>query len=147
MPKNPFLRKKICNYHPSDRDQIQRAYLQIGACQPFEHDFPKTKIGKTIRRFNPTWFKEYKWLEYSVLKDAAYCLYCYLFKPDIGNQARGDTFVIEGFSNWKKKEKIEGFMGAYSSYIYIFYNIIENFVELFHSSISCILCSTLFFLL
>jgi hypothetical protein len=54
-------------------------------------------------------------LEYNVLKDVAYCLYCYLFKPDIGNQARGDAFVIKGFSNWKKKEKIEGHVGAYSS--------------------------------
>jgi hypothetical protein len=53
-------------------------------------------------------------LEYSILKDV-YCLYCYLFKPDIGNQARGDAFVIEGFSNWKKKEKIEGHVGAHSS--------------------------------
>jgi hypothetical protein len=26
-----------------------------------------------MRRFNPTWFKEYKWLEYSIEKDAAYC--------------------------------------------------------------------------
>jgi hypothetical protein len=54
-------------------------------------------------------------LENSVLKDTAYCLYCFLFKPDIGNQAKGDTFIIEGFSNWKKKEKIEGHVGAYSS--------------------------------
>ena len=115
LPKDSCLRKKIYDYHPSDRDQIRRAYLQIGACQPFKHDFPKKEIGKTMRCFNPVWFKEYKWLEYSVLKDAVYCLYCYLFKPDIGNQARGDAFVIEGFSNWKKKEKIEGHVGAHSS--------------------------------
>ncbi|XP_059441556.1 uncharacterized protein LOC132173901 [Corylus avellana] len=68
-----------------------------------------------MRRFNPTWFKEYKWLEYSKEKDAAYCLYCYLFKPDIGNQAGGETFVTEGFSNWKKKEKFEGHVGAHNS--------------------------------
>jgi hypothetical protein len=54
-------------------------------------------------------------LEYNVLKDVAYCLYCYLFKLNIGNQMRGDAFVIEGFSNWKKKEKIEGHVGAHSS--------------------------------
>jgi hypothetical protein len=115
LPRDPSLRKKICDYHPSDRDQIRRVYLQIGACQPFEHDLPKKEIGKTMRCFNLAWFKEYKCLEYSVLKDAAYCLYCYLFKPDIGNQTRGDAFVIEGFSNWKKKEKIKGHVGAHSS--------------------------------
>jgi hypothetical protein len=58
-----------------------------------------------MHRFNPVWFKEYKWLEYSIEKDAAYCLNCYLFKPCFGNQVRGDSFVTEGFSNWKKKKK------------------------------------------
>jgi hypothetical protein len=52
-----------------------------------------------MRRFNSAWFKEYKWLEYSILKDTAYCLYCYLFNPDIGKQVEGDLFVTEGFSN------------------------------------------------
>ena len=40
---------------------------------------------------------------YSIAKDAAFCLCCYLFKLDIGEQAGGDSFVSEGFSNWKKK--------------------------------------------
>jgi hypothetical protein len=31
------------------------------------------------------------------------------------------------------------------SYIYMFYNIIKKFVELFPYFVSCILCSTLFF--
>jgi hypothetical protein len=115
LPGDPSLRKKMCDYHPSDRDQIRRAFLQKGPCQPFNHDFPRKEFGKTMRRFNPAWFKEYKWLEYSILKDAAYCLYCYLFKPDIGKQAGGDSFVTEGFSNWKKKEKIEGHVGAHNS--------------------------------
>ena len=84
--KDPCLRKKNYNYHYSGKDQIQRAYLQIGVCQLFEHDFPKKEIEKTMHRFNQTWFKEYKWLEYSILKDVAYYLYCYLFKPGIGNQ-------------------------------------------------------------
>jgi hypothetical protein len=81
-----LLKKKNCNYHSNYRDQIQRVYLQIGACQPFEHDCPKKEIRKIMCRFNPARFKEYKWLEYNVLKDVEYCLYCYLFKPDIGNQ-------------------------------------------------------------
>jgi hypothetical protein len=105
----------MSDYHPTDRDQIRRAYLQKGACQPFDHDFPRKKFGTTMRRFNPAWFKEYKWLEYSIEKDAAYCLYCYLFKPDFGNQAGGDSFVTEGFSNWKEKERIEVHVGAHNS--------------------------------
>ena len=54
-------------------------------------------------------------MEYSIEKDAAYCLYCYIFKPDFENQAGGDSFVTEGFSNWKKKERIEIHVGAHNS--------------------------------
>jgi hypothetical protein len=32
LSKDPYLRKKFCDYHPSNRDQIRRAYLQIIAC-------------------------------------------------------------------------------------------------------------------
>jgi hypothetical protein len=52
LPRDSCLRKKICDYHPSDKDQIRRTYLQIRACQSFEHDFPKKEIGKTMRHFN-----------------------------------------------------------------------------------------------
>jgi hypothetical protein len=68
-----------------------------------------------MHHFNPAWFKEYKWLEYSIEKDVAYCLYCYLFKSNFGNQVGGDSFVIEGFSNWKKKEMIEVHVEAHNS--------------------------------
>ena len=54
-------------------------------------------------------------MEYNILKDATYCLYCYLFKPNIGKQARGDSYVTEWFNNWKKKEKIEGHVAAHNS--------------------------------
>jgi hypothetical protein len=44
-----------------------------------------------------------------------YYLYCYLFKPDVGKEPGGDSFVTEEFSNWKKKEKIEGHVGVHNS--------------------------------
>jgi hypothetical protein len=110
------LRKKIFDYHPSDKDKIRRAYLQKKHCQPVEHNFPQTQFEKTWRRFNLAWFEEYSdWLEYSILKDATYCLFCYLFRPDTRNQAGGDSFVIEGFKNWKKREKLQSHVGAYNS--------------------------------
>ena len=64
-------------------------------------------IGQVLRRFNPSWFNEFPiWLEYSIAKDSTFYLYCYLFKLEIGEQIGGsDSFVGEGFSNWKKKEK------------------------------------------
>jgi hypothetical protein len=54
-------------------------------------------------------------LEYNILKDAAYYLYCYLFRPDTENQAGGDSFVTEGFKNWKKKYKLQNHVGAHNS--------------------------------
>jgi len=100
LPTDSCLRKKIYDYHPSDTDKIQRAYLQKRHCQPFDHNFSQTQFGKTWHRFNPAWFKEYSdWLEYNILIDVVYCLFCYLFKPDTGNQARGGSFVTEGLKN------------------------------------------------
>ncbi|KAH7666046.1 Ribonuclease H-like protein [Dioscorea alata] len=64
--------------------KVRRAYLQKGPCQPRNHNFPQTSIGNVLHRFNPSWFDEYgNWLEYSKAKYAAFCLYCYLFKPNI----------------------------------------------------------------
>ena len=47
-----------------------------------------------MRRFVRGWFDDYKnWLEYSIEKDAAYCLCCYLYRPDVGEQSGGDSFI------------------------------------------------------
>ena len=72
-----------------------------GARQPKEHIFPYKTYGAKDRQFNKGWFTQFNWLEYSIAKDTAFCLCCYLFKSDIGKQAGGDTFVSESFSNWK----------------------------------------------
>ncbi|XP_019460028.1 PREDICTED: zinc finger MYM-type protein 1-like [Lupinus angustifolius] len=53
--------------------------------------------------------------EYSVEKDAASCLYCYLFKLDFRKQSGGDTFVIEGFTLWNKKRKLSDHVGGPNS--------------------------------
>ena len=107
------LRIRILNYHPNIRDQVRRAYLQKGPCQAKKHNFSSKKFGELSGRFNPSWFTKYaNWLEYSITKDAAFCLCCYLFKPDIGEQAGGDSFVSEGFSNWKKKERFNIHVGG-----------------------------------
>jgi hypothetical protein len=69
-----------------------------------QHNFPQRNFGNSMRRFCSSWYSEFgNWLEYSIEKNVAFCLCCYLFKPDIGKQSGGDTFVIEGFTNWNKK--------------------------------------------
>ena len=53
LPSDPGLQKNISFYHPNNRDQIRRYYLQKKPCQPYKHDFPQTKIGGLMHRFNP----------------------------------------------------------------------------------------------
>ena len=63
----------IESYHPNDRDEVRRAYLQKGPCQPRCHDFQQRNIGGRLCWFNPTWFDEYKyWLEYSIKEEATF---------------------------------------------------------------------------
>jgi hypothetical protein len=59
--------------------------------------------GKTqTRGFVKSWFTQFDWLEYSPTKDAAYCFYCYLFKPPKTSDFDNDAFTRVGFRNWKK---------------------------------------------
>jgi hypothetical protein len=66
----------------------------------------KIIVGKP-RRFNPAWFDEYSWIEYSEKVDRAFCLYCYLFRDCIEGQAGNDAFVTKGFSSWNKKDRLD----------------------------------------
>ncbi|XP_052627154.1 uncharacterized protein LOC128133675 [Lactuca sativa] len=118
LPSDPGMRTRILDYDPNVRDEVRRAYLLKGPCQPKSHEFPYTLFGKKPRRFNVAWFnvKEYStWLEYSVTQNAVYCLYCYLFKPYVGAQGGGETFVSVGFENWGHKEKLNQHVGGFKS--------------------------------
>ncbi|XP_051151839.1 uncharacterized protein LOC127265865 [Andrographis paniculata] len=89
---DPGLRKSIDSYPVGLRDELRRKYLVKGPCQPRGHNFPATKFGEIRRSFQDQWFKTYDWLEYSVSKDAAYCLWCYLFS---NGHKHGDTAFTE----------------------------------------------------
>ncbi|XP_022893931.1 zinc finger MYM-type protein 1-like [Olea europaea var. sylvestris] len=116
LPIDPGLRILILDYNANIRDEVRRAYMLMGPCQPQDHNFPKRQFGVTIRRFNPSWFKEFgSWLEYSVEKDAAYCLYCYLFRTSSGKQGGGESFVGEGFIYWKDKKMLHTHVGLHDS--------------------------------
>ena len=43
---DPSLRRKFYDYHPNERDQIRRYYLQNKPCQLVDHDFPQSQFGK-----------------------------------------------------------------------------------------------------
>ncbi|XP_019251298.1 PREDICTED: zinc finger MYM-type protein 1-like [Nicotiana attenuata] len=101
---DPGERIPIANYSPRLRDEVRRYYIQNGPCQPTNHQFPKTTIGGRMRQFKPSWFKSSfsRWLEYSVKKDAAYCLCCYLFKNKFVHESAGECFTKSGFRAWNK---------------------------------------------
>ena len=76
---DPGNRKPIEHYAFEIRDQVKRAYALGGLTQPINHSFPRRWQSGEWRSFQSTWYDKFDWLEYSVSKDAAYCLYCYLF--------------------------------------------------------------------
>ena len=117
LPTDPGLRPRILDYHPNIRDQVRRAYLLKGPCQPRSHNFLFKEYEKTPRRrFIPSWFDKHKtWLEYSIEKNVAYCLCCYLFRPKISEQGSGDSFVGDGFSNWRRPERLFKHEGSSNS--------------------------------
>ncbi|XP_057515164.1 uncharacterized protein LOC130796782 [Amaranthus tricolor] len=125
LPQDPGKRRRMSQFHPSDRDIVRREYCSRDLCQPYKHEFKFTKFGTKNRRFNPKWFDKYKtWLEYSVEKDAAFCFACYLFKDDNVGQ---DTFVMDGFRNWKKPDSFDVHVGANMSAHRIAMKRLEDF--------------------
>ncbi|XP_009767402.2 uncharacterized protein [Nicotiana sylvestris] len=94
LKADPKEKISIRDYHPNERDEIRRAYLQRGPYQPRNHKFPKRDFSGLKHRFNPKWFDQYHdWLEYSVIEDAAYCLCCYLFQDESIHQGEDDASI------------------------------------------------------
>ena len=115
LQADPGLRTRMADYSPNIRDEIRRAYLQKGPCQPRSYKFPQTNQSGINRRFIAHWFDDHDWLEYSIAKDAAFCLHCYLFKSNF-DQVGGDAFTGVGFNNWKKaKERFNIHVGPVGS--------------------------------
>ena len=112
---DPGLRSPISSYPVNDKDSVRRSYIALGPCQPRmkRELFPQHECGG-MRRFQPKWFDEFKWLEYSMHTGAAYCFVCYLFK-DSSKYPGGDAFVNEGFRNWNMKCRIRRHVGAINS--------------------------------
>ncbi|KAL6504716.1 hypothetical protein OROHE_023474 [Orobanche hederae] len=113
LPSDPGKRFKITKYHPLV-ERVQRKYYQDGPCQPNLKNFPQRDSGGIMRRFNRSWYDEFSWLEYSIDKDAAFCLCCYIFKNELG-QGGGDAFTLTGFRDWKHKHKLRKHEGSINS--------------------------------
>ena len=74
LHSDPVLQEKISSYHPHNHDEIRRFYLQKGPCQPVLHKYLPIDFSGKPRRFSSDWYVNRNWLEYSIDKDAVFCL-------------------------------------------------------------------------
>ena len=103
-------------------------YVSKGAYRPTHIGvFPQKQQGKRLRRFNPSWYSNFWWLEYSqetneegYIRDCCFCLPCYVFSGEQGCSKSGDVFVdkSQGFSNWDAASRAD--KGILSIYILSF---------------------------
>ena len=88
---------------PSDRDTFAH-YVKHGPIQP-SLGFEKDADG---RSFRVQWYARYPWLEYSIVRQAAFCFICRLFSIENASAASlaggqvDMAFVSTGFNKWKK---------------------------------------------
>ncbi|TYH79351.1 hypothetical protein ES332_D03G058300v1 [Gossypium tomentosum] len=83
-------------------DEIRRAYIKVEPYEPILSEYPASNSKKHPHYFQPSWFKQFSWLEYSPSKDAVFCLPYFLFNSNPSNHFGSTTFTHSGFSNWKK---------------------------------------------
>ncbi|KAM3247786.1 hypothetical protein P3L10_009553 [Capsicum annuum] len=107
LKADPGERIPISNYDPRIRDKVRKYYIEKASCQPVLKPYPSSEIRGRKRQFASSWFKgsHSTWLEYSVEKDAAYCLCCYLFKNEFVHETTGDFYASKGFRDWNKALK------------------------------------------
>ncbi|XP_057734118.1 uncharacterized protein LOC130949408 [Arachis stenosperma] len=92
----------IWKFPPNKRDEIHRAYIKVGPNQPILDNYLFSG-DKSHRRFQASWFKLFpSWLEYSIEDDAIYCFLCFLFAKEPSINTGSNTFIENGFRNWKK---------------------------------------------
>lgn len=86
--------------------------------QPTAHEFRFSQFGTgkkaKFRSFNPDWFKQFPWLEYSVVADAAYCYCCRHFLP-VNKSRSVKAFVVDGFRNWKHATGKDGSLTTHNA--------------------------------
>ncbi|KAF3848556.1 hypothetical protein F7725_015053 [Dissostichus mawsoni] len=100
-PKRSLLDRIFRRNHPQDASDDSRqglnsneSYMKSGL------SYPVRIINGQKRTFTKNWFNGRKWLEYSLVADAAFCFPCR--KLNTGCSANADkAFTQTGFCNWK----------------------------------------------
>ncbi|KAL4123380.1 hypothetical protein QTP88_015576 [Uroleucon formosanum] len=85
---------------PTNRLELKERILK-GPYRPVLSLFPRTKQGQYFRSFQECWYKEFKWLEYSIVANAVFCFPCRCFSGNEGNSSQLEyAFSKIGFKNW-----------------------------------------------
>ena len=98
ISKDPGSRRRILT------DQDREFMINFGPFQPRLGSYPRNnEISQSKQcRFSSEWFDEFPHLEYSVVKDAAFCFVCQLFPTGPGHEKSNDVWVGEGVRQWHK---------------------------------------------
>jgi len=100
---------------PQSERQLPPTDISSGPLQPPTHPkIPTRSFGQGRPcAFNCGWYDSFRWIEYSIQKDAAYCYPCRHFTVGIG---RGeDTFRITHFRDWKHATGKKGVISVHDS--------------------------------
>jgi hypothetical protein len=104
LQRDPGKRLQIWEFPVTLQDEMRRAYLRVGPCQPILKPTKYLASGPKNHccRFQASWFQRYStWLEYSESKDAIFCHPCYIFAKKSTDRLGSDAFTVKGFKNWK----------------------------------------------
>ena len=86
--------------------------------QPILKMFRMTQFGggkkRKFRAFNSNWYKQFPWLEYSIVRDAAYCYCCRHFLR-IAKHGPVKAFITDGFRNWKRATGEDGSLTTHNA--------------------------------
>ena len=88
----------------------KKMIIDSGPYQPKLLAYPKNLAMKNSGdtcSFNPGWYKDYPYLEYSPQENKAYCHVCALF-PDGPGRSKSERVFIDGFSAWNKATGSQG---------------------------------------
>ena len=105
LRSDPGLQEKISSYHPNNHDEIRKFYLQKCPYQPVLHEYPSTDFSGKPHQFRSNWYVNRSWLEYSIDKDALFCLYCFLFGQDIHKWGGDRDFCNEGIQTLESERE------------------------------------------
>ena len=85
--------------------------------QPVNVQFPKTVFGNRSRSFNPAWYGNYEWLEYSLRLNACFCYPCRLFSSQCSqfSSCPEPAFTVNGFKNWKHATGTRGILNGHAN--------------------------------